>query len=40
VLSRTNITKARLTRVYVEKIDWFISADEALEYKIINKILG
>lgn len=39
VLERTEIKKTRLKQVYVEKLDWYMTADEALENNVIDEIL-
>ena len=39
VLEKTSIKKDRLKQVYVEKIDWFLSAEDALKYNVIDEIL-
>ena len=39
VLEKTDIKKKRLKEVFKTKHDWFISAKEAVEYKIIEEIL-
>ncbi len=39
VLERTKITKTRLKQVYVEKIDWYLDAEEAKDNNVIDEIL-
>jgi ATP-dependent Clp protease protease subunit len=39
VLEKTDIKKARLKQVYVEKLDWYLSAKEALDNNVIDEIL-
>ena len=39
VLEKTKISKDKLKQVYTEKLDWYISADEALKLNIIDEIL-
>jgi ATP-dependent Clp protease protease subunit len=38
-LSRTKITKKKLEKIYVRKIDWFMDADEAKKLGVIDEIL-
>lgn len=38
-LEFTKITKKRLKEVYKTKLDWFIHADEAKKYSIVDKII-
>jgi ATP-dependent Clp protease protease subunit len=38
-LDRTKITKKRLKKVFKNKIDWFMSAEEALSLGVIDEIL-
>jgi ATP-dependent Clp protease protease subunit len=40
VLEKTNITKSKLKEIYKKKIDWFISAEEALELGIVDEIIS
>jgi ATP-dependent Clp protease, protease subunit len=39
ILSKTKITKRQLTSVYNNKKDWYISAEDALKYQIIDRII-
>ena len=39
ITSRSKITKRQLSKVYNSNKDWYISADEALKYQIIDQIL-
>lgn len=39
VMSRTKITKKKIKEIQAKKIDWFISAKEAKELGIVNKII-
>lgn len=39
VLERTDIKKTKLKQVYTEKIDWYLSAEDALENNVIDEIL-
>jgi ATP-dependent Clp protease protease subunit len=39
VLEKTDIKKTRLKQVYVEKLDWYLTAKEALENNVIDEIL-
>lgn len=38
IKNNTNIPSAKLEQVYREKLDWFITAEEALKYGLISKI--
>lgn len=38
-ISRTKITKKKLEKIYVRKIDWFMDADEAKKLGVIDEIL-
>lgn len=37
--NRTDITRAKLKEVYDTKLDWFMTAEEAKELKVIDEIL-
>ncbi|MCH5166895.1 MAG: ATP-dependent Clp protease proteolytic subunit [Erysipelotrichales bacterium] len=39
ILKNTDITKEQLEKVYKEKLDWFINTEEALNLKLISKII-
>jgi ATP-dependent Clp protease protease subunit len=39
VLEKTDIKKAKLKQVYVEKLDWYLSAKDALDNNVIDEIL-
>ena len=39
VLEKTSISEKRLKEVYDKKLDWFISADDALKLNIIDEII-
>ena len=39
VLRRSNISKSKLKEIYEQKLDWFMSAEEALELGIIDEII-
>ena len=39
ILKNTDITKEQLEKVYKEKLDWYINAEEALKLKLISKII-
>lgn len=39
ILKNTDITQEQLDKVYREKIDWYIDAEEALKLKLISKII-
>lgn len=38
-LRKTKITKEKLEQIYCNKIDWYMSADEALRYGVIDEII-
>lgn len=38
-LQKTNITKKQLKKIYKRKIDWYMSAKEALRLGVIDKII-
>jgi ATP-dependent protease ClpP protease subunit len=38
-LRKTKISKKRLKKVFDNKVDWFMSADEALKLKVIDEII-
>ena len=38
-LDKTKISKDRLKEVYEKKIDWFMTAEEALKLSVIDEIL-
>ena len=40
LIKNTRISKEKLQEVYEKKIDWFINAEEAVEYGLISKISG
>lgn len=40
LLEKTNITKAKLTRVKKNKLDWFFDSKEALEMGLIHQIIS
>lgn len=39
VLEKTDIKKSKLKQVYVEKLDWYLSAKDALDNNVIDEIL-
>ena len=39
ILKNTDISKEQLEKVYKEKLDWYINAEEALKLKLISKII-
>lgn len=39
VLEKTKITKQKLQKIYDEKIDWYMSAKEALKLKVVDEII-
>jgi ATP-dependent protease ClpP protease subunit len=39
VLDKTDITKEKLKQVYTQKIDWYITASEALKLNVIDEII-
>ena len=39
ILSKSKITKRQLSKVYNSNKDWYISADDALKYQIIDQII-
>lgn len=39
VIAKTKITKEKLKEVYKSKIDWYMSARQALKYGVVDKIL-
>lgn len=39
VLEKTKISKDKLKQVYTEKIDWYMSSEEALKLGVIDEIL-
>ena len=36
--NNTNIPESKLEQVYKEKLDWFITADEAVQYGLISRV--
>ena len=38
-LRKTKISKKRLKKVFDNKVDWFMSAEEALKLKVIDEII-
>lgn len=38
-LNRTKISKERLKEVYEKKLDWYMTADEALKLSVVDEIL-
>ena len=39
VVDKTDITKEKLKQVYTQKIDWYITASEALKLNVIDEII-
>ena len=38
-LRKTKISKKRLKKIFDNKVDWFMSAEEALKLKVIDEII-
>ena len=38
-LEKTNISKKKLKKIYKGKVDWFMSAEEALKLGVVDEIL-